>query len=436
MFLVIGISLAGGWSARGQTVRDDPGQEKQTAPSSAAGSAVTEATADELRPVEVPIPSEKALRFYRTGMWIWAFDVCWGLIVPAVIAFSGFSAVLRNLARRLGRFRFPTVGLYVVLYLGIVFLIDLPLIYYVGFLRQHAYSLSNQSLAKWMTDFLLSVGIEMIVGFAFAWVPFLLLARAPRWWWLYTSLLSVPFLFATLLVKPIWIDPLFNDFGPMKNKRLEQSILDLASRAGIEGSRVFEVNKSIDTKALNAYVTGVLGSKRIVLWDTLIARLEEKELLVVMAHEMGHYVLGHVVRSILLSSFLTLTSLFLVDRLGRWLVARYSHILRFESLADVASVPLLLLLIQVTMLFLTPAAMAYSRYQEHEADRFALDLTHTNHSGGTAFVKLQQENLGNPRPGLIYRIFRASHASIGERIDFCNSYRPVASSTPLRDGHD
>jgi Zn-dependent protease with chaperone function len=306
----------------------------------------------------------------------------------------------------------------------------------VGFLRQHAYSLSNQSLAKWMTDFLLSVGIEMIVGFAFAWVPFLLLARAPRWWWLYTSLLSVPFLFATLLVKPIWIDPLFNDFGPMKNKRLEQSILDLASRAGIEGSRVFEVNKSIDTKALNAYVTGVLGSKRIVLWDTLIARLEEKELLVVMAHEMGHYVLGHVVRSILLSSFLTLTSLFLVDRLGRWLVARYSHILRFESLADVASVPLLLLLIQVTMLFLTPAAMAYSRYQEHEADRFALDLTHTNHSGGTAFVKLQQENLGNPRPGLIYRIFRASHASIGERIDFCNSYRPVASSTPLRDGHD
>ncbi|MBV8311623.1 MAG: M48 family metalloprotease, partial [Planctomycetaceae bacterium] len=86
--------------------------------------------------------------------------------------------------------------------------------------------------------------------------------------------------------------------------------------------------------------------------------------------------------------------------------------------------------------FLTPAAMAYSRYQEHEADRFALDLTHTNHSGATAFVKLQQENLGNPRPGLIYKIFRASHPSIGERIDFCNGYRPVASSARLRAGHD
>jgi Zn-dependent protease with chaperone function len=133
---------------------------------------------------------------------------------------------------------------------------------------------------------------------------------------------------------------------------------------------------------------------------------------------------------------LTLTGLFLVDRLGRWLVARYAHILRFESLADVASVPLLLLLLQVTGLFLAPAAMAYSRYQEHEADRFALDLTHTYHSAGTAFVKLQQENLGNPRPGLIYQIFRASHPSNGERIDFCNSYRPVASSTPPRNTHD
>ncbi len=436
LLLVMGISLAGGWSARGQAARDNTGHEGQTAPRADAGSAVTEITADELRPVEVPIPSEQALRFYRSGMWLWAFDVCWGLIVPAVIVFTGFSAVLRNLARRLGRWWFPTVGLYVVLYLAILFLINFPLDYYVGFVRQHAYGLSNQSLAKWLIDSLLSVGIEMIVGFAFAWVPYLLLARAPRRWWLYTSLLSVPFLFATLLVKPIWIDPLFNDFGSMKNKGLEQSILDLASRAGIEGSRVFEVNKSIDTKALNAYVTGVLGSKRIVLWDTLIARLEEKELLVVMAHEMGHYVLGHVVRSILLSSFLTLTSLFLVDRLGRWLVARYSHVLRFESLADVASVPLLLLLIQVTSLFLTPAAMAYSRYQEHEADRFALDLTHTNHSGATAFVKLQRENLGNPRPGLIHKIFRASHPSIGERIDFCNGYRPVASSAPLRDGRD
>ena len=94
------------------------------------------------------------------------------------------------------------------------------------------------------------------------------------------------------------------------------------SRAGIENSRVFEENKSVDTNTVNARVTGVLGTKRIVLWDTLIARLNEKELLFVMAHEMGHYVLGHVVRSILLSAFVTLLGLYLVDRIGRWLIAR------------------------------------------------------------------------------------------------------------------
>ena len=150
-----------------------------------------------------------------------------------------------------------------------MFVIDLPLAYYLGFVRQHAYGLSNQTLAKWSTDAFLRLGVEMAVGFALAWVPYLLIVRSPRRWWIYTTLLCVPFLFVSVLVKPIWIDPLFNKFGPMKNKALEQSILDLASRAGIEGSRVFEVNKSVDTKAVNAYVTGVFNTKRIVLWDTL-----------------------------------------------------------------------------------------------------------------------------------------------------------------------
>jgi Zn-dependent protease with chaperone function len=81
---------------------------------------------------------------------------------------------------------------------------------------------------------------------------------------------------------------------------------------------------------------------------------------------------------------------------------------------------------------LTPVAFAYSRFQEHEADRFALDLTHANHSGAMAFVKLQEENLSNPRPGLIYKIFRATHPSIGDRIDFCNSYHPTVNRVDSR----
>ena len=210
----------------------------------------------------------------------------------------------------------------------------------------------------------------------------------------------------------------------MKSKKLERSILSLASRAGIEGSRVFEVDRSADTKAVNAYVTGFWQSKRIVLWDTLINKLDEPELLVVMGHEMGHYALGHVVRSILMSSIVTLVGFFLVDRLGRWLVRRYPRPLGFDQLADIASVPLMMMLLEAAFLVLSPAGLAYSRYQEHEADRYALDLTRSNHAAGTAHVKLSTENLGNPRPGLFYKIFRSTHPSAGERIDFANTYHP------------
>ncbi|MGC8642649.1 MAG: M48 family metallopeptidase, partial [Isosphaeraceae bacterium] len=394
----------------------------------ARAAANSEEDIDEREPVAVPQPSAKALAYYQSGMWLWGLNLVWAFAVYGLLAFSGFSARLRGLAQRLGRLWFFTVGLYVVLFLAIVFLIDLPLDYYEGFVRQHAYGMSNQTLGKWLGDSLKGLGVEMAAGFLFAWVPFLLLAKAPRRWWLYTAILSLPFLLFTVLVKPIWIDPLFNDFGPLKNKALEQSILAEASRAGIEGSRVFEVNMRVDTNAVNAYVTGLFGTKRIVLWDTLIDRLNEKELLFVMAHEMGHYVLGHVMRSILLSVFLTLAGLYFVHRAGRWLIDRFPHRLGFASLADVAAMPLILLLLQVSSLVLEPVAMFYSRNQEHAADRFALDLTRTNHSGATAFVKLQEENLGNPRPGIIYTIFRASHPSIGERIDFCNEYRPGQGS--------
>lgn len=408
--------LAGGIGA--SLAAEDPGRP---APVAAA------VERDETQPVAVPEPTPKAIRFQRGNNAIWAFNRAWALLVAGGLAFSGFSARLRDRARRIGRNGFLTIGIYAVLYLAVVFAINLPVSFYEGFIRLHAYGLSNQTLGKWLHDAGVGLGVEMVVGFALTWVPYGLMARSPRRWWLYLGLLSVPFLFATMLVEPVWIDPLFNRFGPMKDRALESRILELAQRAGIDGSRVFEVEKSVDTKAMNAYVTGVFDTKRIVLWDTLLAKMDPPEVLAVMGHEMGHYVLGHVVRSILLGSLVILAGLYFVDRAGRWLIARFSSRLGFDRLSDIASVPLVLLLMNVSSLFLGPVALAYSRYQEHEADRFALDLTHANHSAATAFVKMQTENLGIPRPGLFYKIFRASHPSIGERIDFCNRYHPRPS---------
>jgi len=265
----------------------------------------------------------------------------------------------------------------------------------------------------------------------FLWVPYLLLKKSPQRWWLYTGLLVPPFLFFQMLITPVFIDPLFNDFGPMQDKALEAEILAVAERSGIEGSRVYEVKKSVDTNAVNAYVTGFMGTKRIVLWDTLLAKLDKEEVLFVMGHEMGHYVLNHVVKSILIISVIILVALYGVHRLAGVLLARYRGRFGFDRLDDIASLPLIILLLSAISLVVTPLILANSRYNEHEADRFGIELLQTNRAAATAFVKLQQENLGVPWPGLLFKLWRGTHPSIGERITFFNEYKPWETGEPL-----
>jgi Zn-dependent protease with chaperone function len=272
----------------------------------------------------------------------------------------------------------------------------------------------------------------MIVGALVLWVPYLLLARSPARWWLWSGALSLPFFVLVLLLAPTFIAPLFNKFGPMHDKDLEAQVLSVAAQSGVEGARVFEVNKSVDTEKVNAYVTGVGQSKRIVLWDTLLARLSPPQTRFVVGHELGHYVLGHVLVSILISSALTLVGLYGASRAGGFLLARFGDRFGFHQLADVASLPLLMLMLSVFSFVISPAALALSRYHEHEADRFGLELTHDNEAGASAFVALQKQNLGVPRPGALYKFFRASHPPIGERVDFMNEYRPWETGAPER----
>ena len=229
------------------------------------------------RPWPCPCPVQRAMEYYHSSNCLWVINPLGALIVPGFCSrFSDFSARLQKPGRGdWGACWFFTIGLYMIMFLAIMYAIDFPLSYYQGFVRQHAYGLSNQTLTRWLRNSIVRLAVDMAVAFALGWVPYLLLAYSPRRWWLYTAILSVPFLFVTMLVVPVFYDPLFNKFGPMNNKELERSILALADRAGIEGSRVFEVDKSADTNAVNAYVTGFWQSKRIVLWDTLIKKLSE-----------------------------------------------------------------------------------------------------------------------------------------------------------------
>jgi Zn-dependent protease with chaperone function len=384
--------------------------------------------------VEVPPPSEKALSYYHSGNVLWIINTAWGILIPALLLFTGFSARIRTWARRLGKKWFFTVVLYFLILWIFLYIIDWPLNYYEGFIRQHAYGLSNQTFARWLGDSLKVLLIGLGAGCLLLWVPYLLLAKSPRRWWLHTGLLSIPFLLLVMLIAPIWIEPLFNDFGPMKNKTLEGEILALAGRAGIDGGRVYEVDKSVDTKAVNAYVTGLWGSKRIVLWDTLLAKLPDKEILFIMGHEMGHYVLDHVLWGILFGSVLTLATLWAIHATAGGLLRRYQKWWGFDQLADVASLPLIILLVNVYSLAVVPVGLAFSRHIEHEADRFGLEITRDNHAAAMSFVALQDENLSIPRPGLLYCLWRCSHPPLGERVDFCNEYRPWENGEPLKYG--
>jgi len=382
-------------------------------------------------PVAVPEPSPLAVQYYRSGNLIWLGRQVLNLLIPALLLFSGFSARIRDLARRIGRYWLPTIVIYFLLYSLLSFVLLLPVNFYVGYVRQHAYGLSNQTFAKWSADALTGLGLNTFGNCLLMWIPYLLLKCSPRRWWLYTTMMFLPFSYGLLLVTPVFIDPLFNDFGPMENKQLEREILQLAQRCGIQGGRVFQVNKSVDTKRVNAYVTGVGDTKRIVLWDTLLDKLDEDQILFIMGHEMGHYVLNHVTMLVFGGTAVVLVILLFIHRVSGWVLRKYGPQIGFRELHDVASVPLIVLLLNVSQLVLAPVMQATSRYHEHEADRFGLELTQNGRAAATSFVELQQQNLSVPRPDWLYVFWRASHPTLGDRIDFCNTYHPWADNRPL-----
>jgi len=422
-FLVLLVSI----SAMGQEAPDSPPDKIEEA--------VAPPVVDSDGFVEVPEPSEKAMSYYRSGIVLWLAGIAIGILVPAVILFTGISAKIRDWANARSKRRFVQIFWYFLGFSVLSSVIDIPFSFYRGYIHQHAYDLSNQTIGKWIQDTAITLGVSFLIMFGLLLILYKLLQRFENRWWLYFGLGSVPFIVAIILLKPVYFDPMINDFHPMTDKVLEQKILSLAEKSGIEGSRVFEVDKSDDTKAVNAYVTGFMNTKRIVLWDTIIDKLDEDELLFVMGHEMGHYAMGHLMKNLMFNCLFIIATLYLVHRTIGGIIRKYSDRIGFSELSDVASLPLILLMVGIFSFATSPIQMAWVRHHEHEADRFGLELTQDNRGGAMAFVKLQSSNLANPRPGALVKFFRSSHPPIGERIDFLNTYRPWETGDPLKYEH-
>jgi Zn-dependent protease with chaperone function len=385
--------------------------------------------------VAVPDPSALAVRYHRGGNALWAAATLLDLALPATLLFTGVSARVRRTAEGLARGRrFVTIAVYAVAYVVIQALVFLPLSWYAGYVRQHAYGLSAETLAAWVGDWAKAVAISAVVAALLLWIPYWMLRVSPRRWWLWTGLLTAPLTVLAMIVMPVYIAPLFDDYGRMRDPALEQRIARLAARAGIPDSRIYEVRKSEETRQVNAYVAGFGDTKRIVLWDTLVDRLRPDEVEFVVGHEIGHFVLRHTLTIIVAATLLVTLSLWAVHRVAGWLIARFRERFGFDRLDDVASLPVLALVGGVVMLAATPAALALSRWQEREADRFGLEITRANNAAARAFVRLQEDNLAVPRTGPLFRLWRASHPDLADRIEFANRYSPWLRGQPLRYG--
>lgn len=382
--------------------------------------------------VVVPEPSEQAMRYYQSGNVLWIIRQAWAFIVPLFFLVTGLSGKLGFLSEKWGRKWFFAVLIYLLMFVPLFNLFNLPLDFYEEYVRPHAYGFSNQTLDRWWDHYVKEVIVALIGSLLFVWMFYLLLKKSPRRWWFYSSILSSAITFFLMIVQPIWISPLFNHFGSMKDKALEAKILQLAHRAGIEDGRVFEVDKSSDTKTINAYVTGLGSSNRIVLWDTAIQGLSEEQLLFVMGHEMGHYVLRHIWWHFVYFSLLSFFIFYLTYKTAHSLIRRFHHRFGFVHLYSIASLPLLIFLVGFFSFLSLPLSNYVSRMMEHDADRFGLEITQNNRAAGEAFVVLQQQNLANPNPGPIYRFWRSSHPPLKDRIDFSNSYCPGKMGEPLK----
>ena len=369
--------------------------------------------------------TEEMIRHSRILDTLYFAGFAIGIVELLLILALGISTRLRDFAARSSKHIYVTSILYVILFTIVTAILDFPLSYYAGFAVPHQFQLTHQSFAAWLGDEAKALGVGIV--FSVIVIPVaLLLIRKFRRWWLVLSIAAIPLTILLVVIVPIVVDPIFNRFEPLKDQVLKQRLLSEAASAGIEGSRVYQVDKSKQTTEMNAYVTGLGPTNRIVMWDTLLAKMTQDEIVAVMGHEMGHYVLHHVWKGTFAAILGTFVILFLAQRIYEWGLPRWGL-----TSGDPASLPWLLIIISTISFLGSPIQNGISRYIEHEADVFGLELTHLNEAMASSFVKFAEDSKVNPNPDPFIEFWRYSHPSLSRRIDFVLHYKPWDKASGL-----
>ena len=332
-----------------------------------------------------------------------------------IILITGISRLFERWSPEQQKWAIWRNGMYIFLLSLLLFILQFPLNYYQYKLSK-SYGISTQAFSSWMRDNVIDFWIDFGMSVIIVTVLYWLIKKSKRWW-LSAWALTVPFTIFMMFIQPVVIDPIYNDFYPLKDKALETKILSLADLADIPSEHVYEVNMSEKTNALNAYVTGIGDNSRIVLWDTTLNRLTDEEILFIMGHEMGHYVMKDIYIGIAEYLIMTFIGLWLIAKIMPWTIRRYGSILKIKKMSNIHSLPLFLLISSVLLFFSSPLSNVVSRYQEVRADEYAMELVEDPEAAVSSFQQLTKAGLSEVNPSALVKWFRYSHPPMLERIN-------------------
>jgi STE24 endopeptidase len=292
-------------------------------------------------------------------------------------------------------------------------IITAPIAYYSGFVLPHRYGLSTMSLKSWLVDLFKGLALSLVLEILVVEFVYLLLAIQPQTWWLWVALAMLFFSVVMANLAPVLIFPIFYKFTPLPEGDLSKRLLALAQRAHTRVRGVFTMHMSNKTTAANAALMGLGNTRRIVIGDTMLDRYTPDEIEVVLAHELGHHVHHDIWKLIISQSILTLGGLYLVNLVLHWAVDN-QHI--YTSLADPATIPLLLALMGAFSLIVMPIGNGLSRAIEYQADEYALQSTKMVEPFKRAMTRLANQNLSDVEPSPIIEFLFHDHPSINKRL--------------------
>lgn len=375
---------------------------------------------------------EKAVAYSRAGYTLYFVSYFLGGLFLLLILRLGIAAKLRDIAEDVSDKRWIQALVFVPLLFLLIALLHLPVRIY-GHALSLRYEQSIQGWRSWFWDWTKGELLSTAFWIVLVLILFAVMRRSPRRWWLYFWFPAVFILLGLVVIAPLVVDPMFNKFEPLSKEYpdLVASIEKLTQHAGvpIPPERMFLMVASRKTNEINAYVTGLGASKRVVIWDTTIRKSSKDEALFIVGHELGHYVLGHVRQGFLMGAAGLLLALYLLFRGLHWSLDHWAADWKIYGPEDWASLAVLLLLLQVLLFVSSPVINGLSRMQEHAADVYGLEVIHglvpnSGEVAAHAFQVLGELDLSDPNPPAFITFWLYSHPPLADRLVFAHSYDP------------